>query len=504
MRKNIIANFIGRFWGVLSNFIFLPLYIEILGLENFSIISFTLVLTSILALMDAGMTSTLTREFASSLNSSKKKKKIFKTLESCYFLIAFISTASIFFFSDIISSKWLILEDLNPKDVSYYLKIIAFELGFKFLFQFYSGGLLGLDKQVKVNAFSVGWGLTRNGLVLIPIFFQPSLEVFFLWQTISTIIFVVLIRISLLSNLKSKLNFFSIPTINVNILKQVWKFAGGMMLISMVAGISTQMDKIVLSKLLTIEVLGIYTLAFSLSRGLSFLSTPLSKALLPRLTLLYSQKKINQAQRLFNFSNILVAITIFSFASCMIIYSQEILWIWTDNKTLSQKASVYVPWILLGTAFLSMQNLPFSIAIANGFTKYNNYLGLSSLVITLPGYWLLTDLYGGVGAAITFSFVQILTAFIYLFLINRKFLNLPSLELFTRSFIFPVLISVITSYVVKDIIYIRETKVLLILKIGLTVFSSFLINFLVLFFYKEIREDLLKQITGIYHAKFKT
>lgn len=75
MKKNILANFIGRFWGVLSNFLFVPLYIKILGLESYSIISFTLVLNGIMAMMDASLTATLSREFASRHNSENEKYK---------------------------------------------------------------------------------------------------------------------------------------------------------------------------------------------------------------------------------------------------------------------------------------------------------------------------------------------------------------------------------------------------------------------------------------------
>ena len=61
MKKNILANIVGKVWSVLSIFIFIPLYIRILGIEEFSIISFGILLTSITALLDSGLTSTLSR-----------------------------------------------------------------------------------------------------------------------------------------------------------------------------------------------------------------------------------------------------------------------------------------------------------------------------------------------------------------------------------------------------------------------------------------------------------
>ena len=173
----------------------------------------------------------------------------------------------------------------------------------------------------------------RNGLVLIPIYFNPSLETFFLWQTITTIIYVLIIRIDLISIVTNKKvkAFFDKPYINKEILLRVWKFAGGMFLIAVVAALNTQMDRLALSKLLPIEVLGLYTLAFSLSRGLNLVSQPFSKALLPRITSYYTANNIKKGVVLFKKTYIIVGITVFSISAGLMIYAEDLIWIWTNN-----------------------------------------------------------------------------------------------------------------------------------------------------------------------------
>jgi len=194
MIKNIIANFIGKFWSILSAFLFIPLYIHILGFESYSIISFTLVIAGLMAILDAGLTATLSREFARIDNSHHEKVQIFKTLETAYFIIKSICIFLIFSLSGFIAGHWLILTNYNPNRVSFFLKIISFDVGFQLLLRFYMGGLLGLEKQVKANMYQIGWGIFRNGFALVAILIIPTLEVFFLWQTISTLIFALLLR----------------------------------------------------------------------------------------------------------------------------------------------------------------------------------------------------------------------------------------------------------------------------------------------------------------------
>ena len=493
MKKNIIANFIGHFWGILSNFLFVPLYIKFLGLESYSIISFTLVLNGIMAMMDAGLTATLSREFASSNNSNIEKLRIYKTLESSYFIISILVISILWFASKFIAFKWLNLANIQPDRVSLFLKIISVEIGLRLLGRFYSGGFIGLEKQVRANMYQVGYGAIRNGLVLLPIFFYPSLKLFFIWQTITTFLYVIIIRFDLGFTLSNSIKlFFTRPRIEKQVLQNIWQFAGGMMLISLVAGLNSQMDKLALSKLLPIEILGLYTLAFALSRGLNFISAPVSTAILPRMTSLYTAGKKEEAVRIFNQGYLLVSILIFSFTAAMVLFAKDLIWIWTNDVQLAEKAYLYVPWIAIGTSFLALQNLPFNVAIANGFTKYNNILGIASLVITMPGYWVLTNIYGGIGAAITFSFVQVFIGIVFIYLVNRKFIQLNAKLIFLKNFLLPITISTIMTMVLSQLINFEGSRLTVLFKIGIVVICSLLANTLILIPNKKILVEIKK------------
>ena len=147
MKKNIIANLIGKLFGGFSHFIFIPLYIAYLGFESYSIISFTLVIAGLMAVLDGGLTSTLSREFARMDNSLADKIRIFKTVESSYFLLVSVCITILIVFSDLIAHNWLNLNNLSPNRVSLFIKIISFGVGSQMLLRFYLGGLLGLEKQ---------------------------------------------------------------------------------------------------------------------------------------------------------------------------------------------------------------------------------------------------------------------------------------------------------------------------------------------------------------------
>ncbi|PJJ67828.1 oligosaccharide flippase family protein [Chryseobacterium geocarposphaerae] len=477
MKKNIIANLIGRFWGILSNFLFIPFYIKLLGFESYSIISFSLMIAGIMAVLDAGLTATLSREFARTDKNEEEKKKIFTTLETIYYILVVLCITIIFLFSKTIATQWINTPYFTDNQITYFLRILSFEVGFQLLLRFYLGGFLGLERQVEANLYQIAWGVVRNAIVLIPLYYFPQLDVFFIWQAVTTILFTILLKMILQKRLGN--NMFSFKTkIDKGILKDVGSFAGGMMLIALVSILNTQLDKITISKLLSIENLGYYTLALALAQGLIILVNPFSAALLPRFTAFYSISKKKEASELFAKSSLIISVIIFTIMMVMSFFAKDIIWIWTGDKKIAEKSYHIVPIILLSYTMLALAILPYNIAIANGNTKFNNILGITSLVLTIPGYYIFTKKYGAMGAASVFCFVQIFVTLIYFYFINKKYLFLNFyIDIMLRRFIFPLLvIGLIVLCLAYIPNYFEDNRILSLTWIGLITFTTLILS----------------------------
>ena len=201
------------------------------------------------------------------------------------------------------------------------------------LLRLYIGGLLGLEYQMKANKFLIAWGIIRNGLVILIILYIPTLEVFFIWQTLSTIIFAIILKFVLNKSLLGVCGFFEFNfTIKKSVLKKIMKFAGGMFLISLIASINSQLDKVFISKFLSIETLGYYTLATSLAMLIFVVIGPVSIASLPRFTSMVSKSKNHEAELLFKKINTFISIFAFSVMANMCFFSEELIWIWTGDN----------------------------------------------------------------------------------------------------------------------------------------------------------------------------
>jgi O-antigen/teichoic acid export membrane protein len=489
MKINIIANFIGRFWSVISGFIFIPLYIKYLGFESYSIISFTLVLSGVMAVLDSGLTATLSREFAKQNTGRIEKKRIFDKLEIFYLFIGATIILGVYFLAGIIADKFIDSSLYTQDQVIFFLRIIGIDIACQMITRFYIGGLLGLEKQVQANFIQIGWGVLRNAAVIIVLLLSPTLNSFFIWQASVSFLFVLIARIRLLNQIGAiqNVNYSN----RIGGYKDVWRFASGMLLISIVASINTQVDKLMLSNLLSIESLGYYTIAVSLSLGLLSVISPFTIAVLPKFTAYYSENKINDASALLLKIHGIIGIIVFAFMANMIFFANDIIWVWTGDMTIADESGKYLPILAFSYAMLSIQTLFYNIAIANGYTLLNNILGIASLLITIPGYYFGIKLYEVWGATFVFFIVQTLITFIYLYLINKRFLKgISFYTLIITKLLLPCIVALFIAYLFSLIVLKDNTRLIAFLRVG----SSTIVTFLITTVFFTPKVDLIKLV----------
>ena len=64
IKLSLLTNFLSQFWGALIGFVFIPVYVRILGIESYGIIGFFATLQAWFILLDLGLTPALSREMS--------------------------------------------------------------------------------------------------------------------------------------------------------------------------------------------------------------------------------------------------------------------------------------------------------------------------------------------------------------------------------------------------------------------------------------------------------
>lgn len=399
LKKNILANFAGSAWAALMALAFVPLYIELMGVESYAIVGIYSSLMAMVAVLDLGLSQAMNREMArlsSDRENFRRMGDTACTLEVIYWTMAIFVGVVIFFVAQPIADYWLNPEQLSRNDLRHALQIMGLVIGLRWPVSLYAGGLNGLQRQVEVNVWqSVVATLQGLGTLGVLWFVAPTIQLFFAWQVVIALAQVYILRSVMWRSLP--LGFSGV--FNRVILKDVWRFSAGMSGISLLATVLTQLDKIILSKILNLSEFGYYVFASTAAAILFKLIGPVFTAYYPRLTELVAKKDQLAIVKAYHQASQLMAITILPITFLLVFFSSEVLYIWSGNDNLVSHASLLISLLVIGNALNGLMHLPYALQLANGWTGLALIQNLLAVTVTAPALYFMTERWGAQGAA---------------------------------------------------------------------------------------------------------
>ncbi|MDX8392427.1 MAG: oligosaccharide flippase family protein [Mariprofundaceae bacterium] len=400
IRKNIVANLIGSGWVALMSFAFIPFYIHFMGIESYGLVGFYMTLQAVLFLLDLGLTATVSRELARlsiDADSAGRMRTLVRTLEIVYLGISGVIFVAAVVLSGWVADTWIHAETLSTSQVEDAVMLMGFVIAARMPFGFYSGGLTGLQRQVLMNIVRAAVETFRNGgAVLVLWLVSSDIVTFFLWQAVVSIVGTYVMAVVLWKNIPE--SPFK-PVFSKNVLQQLWRFAAGMSGIVLVSILLMQMDKIVLSRMLPLEVFGYYTLAGVVAMSLYFIINPIVTAFAPKLTQLVASG--NQSELVFRYHQgcQFMSVMIFPVAITIALFSFEILLLWTQSQSIAEHSYQVLSILVLGTLLNGVMNFPYALQIAHAWTKLTFWLNVAMLFLLFPLLIVLTRQFGIAGAA---------------------------------------------------------------------------------------------------------
>lgn len=400
LKRNIAANFVGSIVQAVVSLAFIPVYLKFLGIESFGLLGFFATLQAMLALLDIGLSATLTRELARlSILSGKQQemRNLVRSLELVYWGIALLIGFVIISAASFFANHWVKAGNLSPQVIERTILVMGLAAALQWPSSLYSGGLMGLQRQVRLNSINVGASVFRNaGAAIVLWLASPTIQAFLLWQAIASALATSVLAFSLWQSLPQGQGPASFQK---HLLASLWKFAAGMTSISVLAVILTQLDKIILSRMLSLEMFGYYTLASTVAFSLMRLFTPVFYSIYPRFTQLATSGDEDALKVLYHKSSQFMSVLVLPAAIVIAFFSADVLFLWTRNPLLVERAHVLVSVLILGTALNGMMNPPYALQLAYGWTKLNVLSNVLAVVVLAPGIVVLATEYGSLGAA---------------------------------------------------------------------------------------------------------
>ncbi len=424
LKKNIIANLLGKGISALLAIVFVPFYLKYLGAEAYGLVGLFAVLQSVFMLADMGLSGTFTRETARlsvTEDNAQQMRDLCRTFEGIFatvgLLVALVVAAS----SHLIAEHWVNLEQLSVTTVSSSILLIGVAVGLQFPFFIYQGGMQGLQRQTLLNGLLVGLSLLRGlGAVLILKFVDPSIQAFFIWQVAISVIQLIAGRLLIWRSLPAIL---ATPRFNFKLIFPLWRFAAGTAGITLSGILLTQSDKLVLTNMLPLQIFGYYTLAGVVSSVPGIIAFPVSNAIYPRFIQLVAIQNFSELTNLYHRSCQLVSVLIIPVGLVLALFSKEIMLLWTGSELAAQNSYLLVSVLVTASTLMGLMLMPYALQLAFAWTRLSLIFNFVGTLLLIPSMIFFVARYGALGATFMWLLLNSAYVLIMIYLMHKKILQ---------------------------------------------------------------------------------
>ncbi len=424
IRRNLIANVAGRAWSTLSVYLFVPFYLDFLGIEAYALVTLYAILLNVLVVADLGVKATLSREMArlsTDPANSRNLRDLLRTVEVLLWVLSLAMAIGLVLAAPLLANRWVNPERMDAATLVGAFRLMGLSVSLFFLSQLYQAGLLGLQRHVLLNSVLIGLGVVRGfGSILVLWLFAPTITAFFTCQVAVNGVQAGLLAVLLW---RSVPRAGTGPRFRGELLRSTWQYTVGMALISLNAAVLSQLDRLVVSTWLPLSSLGVYGLASLLAQSLVVLVSPLGIALLPWFTQLVQGGQSVPLESAYHKFSQLATVLAGPVAAVLALFPAQVLFAWTGDLALADQARHITPLLATGSFCLALMVVPNGLSLAHGWTSLNVAVGFVALVVFAPlTAWLAVE-YGATGCAWAWLFLHSTTLLVYVPLLHRRLLT---------------------------------------------------------------------------------
>lgn len=452
LRKNVIANFLGRTSTLFLAVLFTPVYISVLGMEAYGLIGFYITLQATIGFLEMGLGRACNRELSRHSgmgeHASVRMRDTLRSIELVYWLAALLIGISLSLLAPIISTSWLSASNLSHDDLNHLIIVIGWIIALRWPTGVYVGALMGLQQQVQMNVVQVivaviNWGGAAVVLWLV----RADIYGFFYWQLIVSIFATALF--SWVAWRKVPPSTIQ-PRFSLNILKEIIPFVTGVGANALLGTLLRQADKLILSAILPLKQFAFYVLATMIANVVALIADAVSNAVFPRFSqLVGAHQSIDSIIRLYRFGTHLVASLIVPFALILAFFSYEFLYVYTGSEEIAHQTSLVLSVLVVAKMLHSSMLIPYALQLAYGWTKVSvliNLFSLALVVITVP---IFAEAYGAIGAAFSWLCVTLAYVLLGMPLMHRRLLVGELSNWFENALIRPVIMVLLFLFAVS-------------------------------------------------------
>ena len=397
--RNLVANSLNQGVSFLVNIIAVPIYLGLLGVEQYGLIGFALVVQMWVNLLEVGMSGTLGREMTRMMIGDVSEASVLSFLRSLdwLFLGGAILLGAVGWISRALwAHAWFTREALDPAVINECVVLIIALAAVRLAGTLYRGGLMGLERQVFVSAVSIGGSVARLALPLPLVLSNPDVRIVISAWLIVSVVELAIMRIALAGAFSSRVGWchFSI--------RELWNRAdlwGSIGFLAIVWTAITQTDKLILSRVLPLADYGRFTLVMILSNAILSISAPICFAFQPRMTSAATRGDSGKLAGLVENATRIVMIFVVAPAFALAALPRTAILAWTGDAGAAAATSQYLGPYVLGSAMVSFAAIVYAVQYAYGDLRLHVRANLIFAALLIPSEIFVASRFGAFGAA---------------------------------------------------------------------------------------------------------
>ena len=418
LARNLSAGLASTVASAIVGLAVIPFYIRNLGIEAYGLIGIFATLQALFQVLDFGMGATINREVARQPlgNTSRETRSLLHSVAIVYWAIALSIGLLVFVFADQISMQWQSSSRLSRESITSAVRLIGAVIACRFPISLYQSTLIGSQSILQSSALALGLSVVGNiGAVFVIAHLSPTIEAFFCWQAATGLAFALVARACAWNALGGK----AATSFNLKLLLPVARFSGAMIALTMAGLIFSQLDKIILSRMLNLQDFGKYALAALVAGSLTLLIGPVYNIIFPRFSAMVAADEIQEATRLYGLATRFLSTLLFPLAMVLGVFGKDIIELWTKNPALAAEVAPIVTLLAIGNALHGTMYVPHALQLAFGKVRIPIAINTVLMVLVAPLMVLFVIKYGPIGGAVAWLVLHICYVALCTYLTHR-------------------------------------------------------------------------------------
>ena len=395
LKRNVVANVLGGSWTALLSLLIIPVQVHVLGVEAYGLLAFMASVQVIASIFDLGLSPTITREVTrDGTPESQWSRELIRSLSAVYWPIGIAIGLAIFVSADWTAAHWLHLGKIPVSTGATAIRLAAVALALRWPVSFYSGAIAGRQRFDVLNALKaiVATVTLVGGIVVILV--SRDLLVFMAWMAVAAAVEVtgyLIVTRTIVPGLSLR------PMLSPG-MWTIWRYAAGMNAINVLAMVFTQSDRLLISRLLSIQILGFYALAYNILYGLSLIQNFVTSALFPAFVSSHAATRDDEFRDRYQKASQMLLYAYNAPIWLLVFFGRDLLTLLTSSSIAAHAYPIL--WVLaIGFLLNASVALAYTACIATGNTELPIRVNLVAAIGYVPALVILTLSSGAVGAA---------------------------------------------------------------------------------------------------------